>query len=256
MAYRYRVRDGDGDISIIEFEFNPESGALEMKAESKQLIAIKGITVPNAFSLVESFEHFVETGELGLDEDENTRYMTLLIMLFDEWCDTPRKVQEAESVFDVCVKMAYSVLAIKAMAEHEGEDIDELNFPRIRTDRASFLWDSFVYVHEQGISIDADPERKREVEKYVREETGHNEFELADAMPKSLGCWALPVKMYEDQDYTVTRVPYEVMKDLYDDWKKSHVAGFDGSKLKDELPINITNEINELFNKFNKKRDK
>jgi len=74
------------------------------------------------------------------------------------------------------------------------------------------------------------------------------------SMPKAIGCWALPVKIYDDQDFIVVRVPYSVMEDIYDEWKEHHSTSFDGSAL-DGLPTNITDEINALFARCNKKHD-
>ena len=251
MAYRYKVRDSDGDISIIEFDFDYEKGLIKMEPESRQLIAVKGYSFPSDDDIVTSFEEFTETGEVELNDDEITK-RTLLVMLTDEWCDTPKKVHETVNVFEIGMKMAYSVSAIKAISKKAGDD--DIELPRIRRDGARFLWDSFVYVHEQGLALEADPDKKKDVESYVRNETGHDEFTIADAMPKAIGCWALPVKIYDDQDFIVVRVPYSVMEDIYDEWKEHHSTSFDGSAL-DGLPTNITDEINALFARFNKKHD-
>lgn len=265
MTFRYRVKDDDGDMSIIEFNFDFNKGRLIMEAEPKQLFAVKGYQFPTDEDVERSFKSFVESGDLGLDDDESIQKRTLLVMLEAGWCDSAKKIHEAEGVFEIALKTVYSVSALRALAKSEGEDLSEHDFPKIRTEAASFLWDSFVYIHEQGIAVSADPEKKREIENAIREETGHDDFELADAMPKAIGCWALPVKIYDDQDLVVTRVPYDVMEDLYAEWKKRGAESlfsfgdssltFDGSALGDSLPVNITNEINELFNKFNKKHE-
>lgn len=252
MAYRYKVRDGDGDISIIKFEFDYDKGRIVMETEPKQLLAVSEFSIPTPNELVETFDKFKDGEEL--DEVDFGEHRTLMVMLNDDWCDDPGKVHEAKGVFEIAIKLALSVIAMKSLASKFGDDDDEHEFPSVRIENASFLWDSFVYIHEQGIELQKDPTRKAELEKMMREETGHHDAELADAMPKAIGCWALPVKMYADQDFIITRVPYEVMEDLYGDWKQHRGYTFDGSALSNELPTDITNEINELFNKFNKKR--
>ena len=257
--FKYKVKDDDGDVSFIRFDFDFNNGRIIMEPEMKQLIAVKGYGIPTIDDLVESFLRYQETGEMpgDDDDDENVTHKTLLVMLVDEWCDNQKLVQQATSVFDASLKMSYSVSAMRALSERLGDDdVDENSFPAIRSDGAKFLWDTFVYVHEQGIALNADPERRADVEDAVRKETGHKEFSLGDAMPKSLGCWALPVKIFNDQEYIVIRVPYDVMEDLYDEWKHHRKEQmFDGSALDGGLPTDITEEINALFRKFNKDKD-
>jgi len=259
MAFKYKVHDDNGDVSIIRFDFDLDKGRLVMKSEPRRLVAIGEYTLPREEYIVESFELFRESGgEADQEEDKDGVRRTLLVMLTDEWCDTPIKVHEAEAIFDTSLKMLFITTAAKVLSKRYSENGEEMpNVPHVRIENASFLWDTFVYVHEQAMALQADPEKRREVIDQIREETGHEDFELADVLPKKIGCWALPVRMYGDQDYIVTRVPYEVMEDLYDEWKK-HRDGtsFDGSAIGDgELPTDITEEINALFKKFGKKRD-
>jgi len=253
MAYRYKVRDDDGDISIMQFDFDFDKGRLVMEPEPKQLLAVSEYGLPTADELVEGFEKFQETEEFDGGDFEEHR--TLIVMLNGGWCDDSKKVHEAKTVFEISIKFALSVMAMKSLAKKFGDEDDEHALPHVRVDNTSFLWDAFVYIREQGAALQKDPEKRAEIERQMREETGHYDAELADAMPKALGCWALPVKMYPDQDYIITRVPYEVMEDLYGDWKQRCGSTFDGSALDDELPMDITNELNELFKKFNKKND-
>lgn len=253
MAYRYKVRDDDGDISIMQFDFDFDKGRLVMESEPKQLLAVSEYGLPTADELIEGFEKFQETEEFDGDDFEEHR--TLIVMLNDGWCDSPKKVHEAKNIFEISVKFALSVVALRSLAKKFDSDNEQHKFPYVRFENTSFLWDAFVYIQEQGMELQKDPVRRAEIEKEMREETGHYDAELADAMPKALGCWALPVKMYPDQDFIITRVPYEVMEDLYGDWKQRCGSTFDGSALDDELPMDITNELNELFKKFNKKND-
>lgn len=256
MAYRYRTKDVDGDIAIITFDFDKENGRLVMEPEPKQLIAARQYSLPSLDSVRKSLK------ALRDDEDENTSIelldenrRTLLIMLTGGWCDTAHKVSQAEDICEISLKIAYTAVGLQVLAENDG-DIPGDIAPDIRRDNMSFLWDTFVYVHEQGLSFEADASHREEIEKFVRDKTGRDDFEVIDAMPKSMGYWALPVKIYDDQDFIVVRVPYEVMEDLYKDWKASNqVARYDGSKLAEELPINITEEIKEIFNRFNKNSD-
>jgi len=250
MAYRYKVRDEDGDVSVLQFDFDFDKGRIVMESEPKHLLATSEYWIPNADELIEGFEKFQESFEI--DEEAFEKRNTLIVMLNDEWCDSSKKVYEANNVFEISIKLALTVMMMRQLAEKDGDN-KEHKLPRIRTENTSFLWDAFVYIHEQGLELQKDPVRRAEIEKQMREETGHFDAELADAMPKALGCWALPVKIYPDQDFIITRVPYEVMEDLYDDWKKRYGDTFDGSALDNEMPTDITNELNELFKKFNKK---
>lgn len=256
MSFKYKVTDGDGDTSVVRFDFDFNKGCMIMQPEAKQLIAVQGYAFPKAESMIESFKKFQETGENDSEEFEvGAERRTLLIMINDGWCDSPRKVHEAKNVVEISMKLSFSVSAMRLMAEEMGDDIDDIAFPDVRPENFSFLWDTFCYVQDQGIVLGANPEKKREIEEQVREGTGINNFTLSDAMPKSIGCWALPVKMYPDQDFIVTRVPYEVMEDLYEEWQKRKGVTYDGNSPDCELPIDITEEINALFRKKGKKQD-
>lgn len=253
MAYRYRVRDGDGDVSTIEFEFDYEQGLILMEADSKQLIAVKGYVLPSDRAIATTLERFAETDEIEVDDSDAAK-KTLLVLLADEWCDSASKIFDAVRMFEASLMMAYSVPTIKALfKEVSGEDAGA-GLPRIRTNGTGFLWDSFVYMHEQELALVKDTDRRRDIEDYIKSKTDNDEFSVANTMPKGIGCWTLPVKIYPDQDYVVVRVPYAVMEDIYEEWKKRQAPSFDGNAL-DGLPQNITDEINALFTKFNKSHD-
>lgn len=255
MAYRYRTKDADGDIAIITFDFDKENGRLVMEPEPKQLIAARQYTIPSFDDIRKALEALRDDGMDANMEFLDGDRRTLLIMLTGGWCDTAHKVSQAEDICATSLKVAYTAAGLRAIAESDEDAPDDIA-PDIRRDNMSFLWDTFVYVHEQGLSFEADASHREEIEKFIRDETGRDDFEVVDAMPKSLGYWALPVKIYDDQDFIVVRVPYEVMEDLYEDWKSSNqVARYDGSKLSEELPINITEEIKQIFNKFNGNSD-
>lgn len=253
MAYRYRIKDANGDVSTIMFDFDFEKGCLVMEDEFHHLVAARayprGITEADVDAMIKTFEEF---GEPQIDLiDEPTK--TLLVMLVDEWCDRGELVSQAVSLFDMSRQLANTVTMMRIMAKKFDKKVPESY--DIRVSNLSFLWDSFVFASEYQNDLSSD--ELSELMQKAKEEIGipphanQDDYEIiSQGVPKALGYWALPIKIYDDLDSIIVRVPYDVMHDIYEDWKKVH-EGYDPSDVSGQLPINITDEINEIVKKFN-----
>lgn len=256
MAYRYKIKDTDGDVSIIKFDFDFEKGCLVMEDEFHHLVAARAypraITEADVDTMMETFE---ESGEPQVDfSDEPTK--TLLVMLVDEWCDRAEFVSQAASLFDMSRQLANTVTMMRIMAKKFDKEVPES--PDIRVSNLSFLWDSFVFANEYQNTLSSDElsklMQKAKEEIGVSQHIDQDDYEIiSQGVPKALGYWALPIKIYDDLDSIIVRVPYDVMHDIYEDWKKVH-EGYDPSDVSGQLPINITNEINEIVKKFNSRK--
>jgi hypothetical protein len=234
IMYRYRITDSDGDKSVVEFDFDRTLGRLLIEpGEINHLVTISTFRrVPTADELISLFE------ETGADVEEATNRMatrikseTLLALLRPEWCESNVHLHDISSIFDACQKMCLQVTMINAVIKHgDGDNIEIPNhLPELRFYNLSFLWDAFVYYESNKDNIISELGDKLEEIK----------IELGDSaqavLPWDLEYWILPVKIYDDIDNIVTRIPYKVMRDIYDD------------VIVNNTPVNVTDEIKKLL---------
>jgi len=232
--YRYRVVDSDGDKSAITFDFDIALGRIHMEPrDMNNLIALSSFRrVPTAEELINAFEEAGENAEEASEKiSAKIKSETLLTLMRPEWCEFPSHLRDVAGVFQACQKMCLEVTMVDAVVKHgDGDKIEIPNhLPKLRFDNLSFLWDAFVYYEQNKESI------KNEISNKLGEIMEEFGKDAEPVLPWDLKFWVLPVKIYDDIDNIVTRVPYEVMHDLYED------------ALSDKTPIDVTDEIQQLL---------
>lgn len=235
--YRYKVKDSDGDISIIELSFDKELGRIVIESgDLNTLVALCEFRqVPTAEDLKGAFEaeSLKEVESISAKLASRIKSETLLALMRPSWCENGEHLREAVGIFEACQKMCLQMSMITAAGDKLTEELPLADFhlPRLRFDNLSFLWDAFVYYETNKSAIQTELTKKIEE---IRKEYGLS----ADAiLPWELKYWVLPVKIYDDLKNIVLRIPYEVMSDFYE------------STLEDEsnVPIDVTDEIAMLI---------
>jgi hypothetical protein len=247
--YKYKIKDSDGDVTTLEFEFDFVKGRMVMEEGFSHIVAAKSyprmITKSDVEMLLEAVTS-EEKPDINLDEG----FKTLLVMIVDEWCDSASDVHNASSLFELSRELANTSFMMRCLADITERKV-ESTIPRIRTDDMSYMWDAFIFTKEYTNHV--TEEQIAEAIKDIREKYDFDEEAefraFSGAMLDYLGFWVLPVKVFDDLDPLVLKVPANVMEDLYKDWKKIRGEDYDDEY---DLPVNVTNEINELIRKFNK----
>ena len=235
----------------IQFDFDADNGIVVMDENTvHQFICPATIVSANTMNEMlkklkaasENSRDYKAVADLlgGMEYDDKHNQVSFLLHMTPGWIDDENDVRNATFIFKATQQHAFLMMALDivrgaiGMPSEYTESVDG-DATDLRLENYSFLWDVYVMMRKQA----------------------ENGVESASEVLNSQGfTWVLPLNVLHDVGNTFIRLTAKAMDDMYKYYLNTDKPMVGDRFIDDnELPADITDEINKLLAKFNKDKN-